>query len=153
MVQTVDESGLVRKGKGRTHNFLSFFDTRLDLRNVPGRVIVGKLLNLILAQHKEVLLGRKLALAKTLAGDALCHGRWSRCLSPWKQRARDSGELVRCRSSAVSWVARGQALSEEARAACAATFATNTGLKYSRYGYQTISRDADIQNIASNGIF
>ena len=56
-----------------TYNFLSLLNTRLDPRNVSRRLIIIKLLNLMLAQHRYVLLRRQFPLAKALARNALCH--------------------------------------------------------------------------------
>jgi hypothetical protein len=40
---------------------------------VPGRVVVLQLLDFMLAQHREILLCRKLALAEALACGSLSH--------------------------------------------------------------------------------
>jgi hypothetical protein len=56
-----------------TYNFLSLLNTRLDPRNVSRRLIIIKLLNLMLAQHRYVLLRRQFPLAKALGRNALCH--------------------------------------------------------------------------------
>lgn len=80
---TKDVAALEAHGSGDeiglawTYDFLSFFDARLDLGDVPGRVIVAELLDLVLAKDGQVLLGRKLALAEALAGNPLRHdGAW-----------------------------------------------------------------------------
>ena len=47
---------MLKEASGRTYNFLSLLNTRLDLWNVSRRLIIVKLLNLMLAQHRYVLL-------------------------------------------------------------------------------------------------
>jgi hypothetical protein len=64
---------MLKKASGKTYNFLSLLNTRLDPRNVSRRLIIIKLLNLMLAQHRYVLLRRQFPLAKALARNALCH--------------------------------------------------------------------------------
>jgi hypothetical protein len=79
---TVVEAAKVRGGGGRkqssakkkaTYNLFTLLDACLDLWNVTGRVVVEELLDLILAEQGEVLLGRQLALAEAHARRALGH--------------------------------------------------------------------------------
>lgn len=41
---------VAKRGLAQTHNFLSFFDTSLDLGNVAGRIVIAQVVDVLLAE-------------------------------------------------------------------------------------------------------
>jgi hypothetical protein len=129
---------MLKRASGMTYNLLSLLNTRLDPWNVSRRLIIIKLLNLMLAQHRYVLLRGQFPLAKALARDALCH-----LISVFSigSRARDAGLQKVCQAGNTLW---GQVAS---RARAAAVRDKNAS-QYRRYGYQITRTLRRIQNRA-----
>ena len=50
MAMVAGKGTAAKKGLARTHNFLSFFDTSLDLGNVAGRIVIAQVVDVLLAE-------------------------------------------------------------------------------------------------------
>lgn len=50
MAMVAGKGTVTKKGLARTHNFLSFFDTSLDLGNVAGRIVIAQVVDVLLAE-------------------------------------------------------------------------------------------------------
>lgn len=65
---------MAKSGLVETHNLFALLNACFNFGNMARGIIINQLVNFMFAQHREVLLGRKLALAKALACNALGHG-------------------------------------------------------------------------------
>ena len=122
-----------KAASGRTYNFLSLLDTGLNLWDMPRRLIIIELFNLMLAQYRYVLFRRQFALAKALACNALRHVASA-------LRLALQVEHVTCADFA------GQPFGPGGLSACAALFRDKNASQYRRYGCQSTRTVQRMQN-------